>query len=418
MSIPNPVVLLDARAKYVHPAFQMERASEKWVFDATGRLVRVPPNALGWEGNPAMGNRWGYLSEPEATNLFTRSGELTHGGWSAGGADVDVSSEPLPAPGATMYKLEETAVTDYHRLYQSSQSLPDAQYAVCVWHMKAAERQHGSVRINEAGSSANVSYVTFDLLTGQVVSVVEREGLPIIDAASVHIGGGVWRCWIVIRNTSGADQDVVFGVSTARGDGPTWYAGEPGRGIYVGWPMASIGHFARAPTSYIPTVGSTATRPADRLTIPDLTTQPWWRTEQGTLFATVYMTGWSRNGPVFHVPGAVEMRFDGSAPNTSFQATVAGMTRLIVWGVGGFSLRARQSFAVTWAQGGWQVAANGALLFDGDSVPASEGGPLPLHLGHIPEAWSGPLPAYFERAVYYPQRVSGADLQSLTAIQE
>src|SRR5690625_1451237 len=418
MSVPNPIVLLDARAKYVHPAFQMSRASDKWVLDAAGRMVTVPPNALGWEGNPALGGRWGYLSEPATTNLFTMSGDLTDDDWTTGNATIAVSSEPLPAPGAVMYKLTETSATNYHRLNGTWHQLPTPQYAICTWYMKPAERQYGAVRIHKTGSTTDVSYAIFNLLTGEVTRVVEIEWLSIIDAASVHVGSGIWRCCIVIQNTSGTNQDVIFGVSTARDNNTVWYEGETGSGIYVGWPMASIGANARAPTSYIPTDVSTATRPADRLTIPDLTAQSWWRTEQGALFANVYMNGWSRNGPIFYVPGVAVMRFNGAAPNTQFQGTVgAGSTQTVGWTSGGFALRARQSIAVTWGEGGWQAAVNGALVFGGDTVVGSVVGPLPLYLGHFPESWSDPLPAYFERAVYYPQRISNADLQSLTAIQ-
>ena len=81
MSIPDPIVLLDARAKYVHPAFQMTRVSTKTVFDSAGRLVTVPANALGWDHDPATGQARGYLAEPSATNLLLHSNDFSDSYW-------------------------------------------------------------------------------------------------------------------------------------------------------------------------------------------------------------------------------------------------------------------------------------------------------------------------------------------------
>src|SRR5690625_4496037 len=96
MSIPDPIVLLDARARYVHPAFQMTRASTKTVFDSTGRLVTVPANALGWDHDPATGESRGYLAEPSATNLLLHSNDLTQGAWSK--SNLSVSAAAIIGP--------------------------------------------------------------------------------------------------------------------------------------------------------------------------------------------------------------------------------------------------------------------------------------------------------------------------------
>src|SRR5690606_21557700 len=96
MSIPDPIVLLDARARYVHPAFQMSRASTKPVFDATGKLVTVPANALGWDHAPATGQARGYLSERSRTNLILHSNDLTQGVWTTPGASITPNATTGP----------------------------------------------------------------------------------------------------------------------------------------------------------------------------------------------------------------------------------------------------------------------------------------------------------------------------------
>src|SRR5690606_31959019 len=118
MSIPDPVVLLDARARYVHPAFQMTRASAKTVFDGAGRLVTVPANALGWDHDPATGQARGYLAEPQATNLLLHSNDLTQGAW--GTANASVSGGATTGPdGEGMAKLVEDASSGTHYCVQS-----------------------------------------------------------------------------------------------------------------------------------------------------------------------------------------------------------------------------------------------------------------------------------------------------------
>src|SRR5690606_33006189 len=133
MSIPDPVVLLDARAKYVHPAFQMTRASTRTVFDAAGRMVTMPINAIGWDHDPATGQARGYLAEPQSTNTILYSNDLSQGYWTK--TEVSVT----PGSGG-LWKISETANQGLHRIRSQALSFSLGSVVSCSFFAKAAER--------------------------------------------------------------------------------------------------------------------------------------------------------------------------------------------------------------------------------------------------------------------------------------
>lgn len=406
MSIPDPIVLLDARARYVHPAFEMSRPSTKTVWDSAGRLVTVPANGIGWDHDPATGQARGYLAEPPATNLLLHSNDLTQS-WSV----VNAATEPgaiIGPDGSGMAKLIEDDQDTTHFVSQNV-TIGAGDPVSFQGIARADERDQAVFQIADVNNFANFVRVHFDLSQGEMASEWVDGEAALLGRDIRHIGNGFYRCWI--SGTLGEASVCQPRVWLADGDGRRFYQGDGTSGLYLGCLQTEI---AAHPTSYVPTGGASAARSSETLRLPDVDQMPWWSSVRGTVITDITLTAWMGFAKLLEL-GTVSLRARSPFAAVTVVATdfdLSGTPTL----VSSDDYHKRHIYGLAWDEDGISVAVNGEIKATGDrqsttaitslSLMSSASGVSQTAYGHI------------HRAAYYPARLSNADLQSMTVIQE
>lgn len=405
MSIPDPVVLLDARARYVHPAFQMSRASTKTVFDSAGRLVTVPANALGWDHDPATGQARGYLAEPGAKNLLQHSNDLSDSVWSK--SALTVTTDAIVGPdGEGMAKLVDTVDNQQHFIYQNF-TLTDGSPVVLSLIVKLAELERLRFQVTEVGPN---NTVLCEIAAGTAENARTYGTAELSDFAVEALGGGFYRCWV--SGTLGAGVTNCRTTLFLMKDGTTVYQGDGSSGLYVG--KLQVEENSR-PTSYIETGATTAERVGDALRLPSLDVLPQWQVGRGALLVEGQATSLAPFGRLFELSGNNLLVRRSGVANGSYllDGSVLDQGQVLV-----NTAYERNLVAVSWRNGeGVSAVINGEVVADRPMTTAlSE--PLGMGLGAQPGGAALSYGGHIRRAVYYPASLSNADLQSLTAIQE
>jgi hypothetical protein len=195
---------------------------------------------------------FGVLVEPAATNLCLRSEDLTTT-WINSNSSESTNAATAPDGSSTADKLVEDSANDIHRIYQTVTAVDNTIYTMSVY-AKAAERTWFAFNYNDA--SIGNKYTWFNLGTGTI-------GTSQNDSASITaVGNGWYRC-TVTRQTSDPTTLIQLFLTTA--DGIVTYAGDGSSGMYFWGAQIELGSVA---TSYIPTLGSTATRAVDDISAP------------------------------------------------------------------------------------------------------------------------------------------------------
>lgn len=195
----------------------------------------------------------GILHESEArTNLITHSNDFTNAVWTK--TQVNVSAPSVDSPlGSTGGSLLTSTTGTACYLRFSTTKTAGAEYTMSIF----AKGGTATIAYLRDLSQASQPSVYFDLSSGLVGE--EEAG---IEGDIENVGDGWYR--ITATSTSGDPINnnlIDFGFADADGsrtcsDGKTGY--------FCGAQLEA----AATPSSYIPTNGSTATRPADALTIP------------------------------------------------------------------------------------------------------------------------------------------------------
>lgn len=402
MSIPDPVVLLDARARYVHPAFQMTRASTKTVFDATGRLVTVPANALGWDHDPATGQARGYLAEPSATNLLLHSNDLNQSAWVKSRTTITPAAITGP-DGSGMAKLVEDNSAGIHLLRQElTVSDGSTVSASCVG--KAGERSQLRMYLLVSDSVGVNCRIDVDLAAGTITNTNAANGAVLEASGIENLGFGFYRMWLAA--SFGAGVTAVRLESRLSDDrGEQSYEGDGTSGLYLGYYQAEEGSY---PTSYIETGAATATRANDGLVCS--TSSLPWRNSRGTVVIDADIGWWLYGAVLFSWGNGIVARTEDSNNRLILTGTSFSGTRFLATSLGKLRL------AITWDEDEVNAATNGSLIAAPLSIttpPSSNTIGVGSRFSGA-DSWTGPV----HRAVYYPARLSNADLQSLTALQE
>lgn len=187
----------------------------------------------------------GLLVEPARTNRLLSSAALDAAIWSKNGATVATGLAD-PAGGTAADALVEDATTGLHYAYQGNIAGAGATSVFA----KMGERRW--IALYSTSLATAVAY--FDLLNGVVGQVIGAG----ITASITDAGQGWYRCTLV--DTTAANHAV--GVLLAQANGITSYPGTAGsKAVFYGFQNESM------LSSYIPTSGAAAMRPADILTL-------------------------------------------------------------------------------------------------------------------------------------------------------
>ena len=180
------------------------------------------------------------LVEPQRTNLVLRSEEFNLI-WSQINATITANVTTAPDGTSTADKLVENAITNQHRIDQTTTSaIGTNTFSVFA---KKSERDSIWLRVGTSGAY-------FDLTNGTASGVIG------VTTSIVNYGNGWYKCSIV--RTSTVANEVVR-INSAIGINGT-YLGDGTSGLFIWGAQLEAGENA---TSYIPTTTASVTRNAD-----------------------------------------------------------------------------------------------------------------------------------------------------------
>jgi len=380
------------------------RASTATYFDSTGTLQSAAIDAPRFDYNPSTLAAQGLLIEEARTNLVLQSEDFATT-WSTTTTIVTADATTAPDGGVNADKIAADTSTGLHLIQQSSSYTSGVAYTFSVF-VKAAE--YDTVRFQLSSAAFGVTVVwQFNTATQTVTPVTGTSGTTFSWSS---VNNGWYRLVLTAQATATASASFSLLVISPSGSS---YTGDGTSGLYLWGAQIEAGAF---PTSYIPTTTTALTRAADVASVNTLS--PWYNATEGTLFAefSVYTSIGSK---------AIAGITDGTTNNRiQFFASAADpynvSPRLVSGGVAtnpspagsvtvGSTGKAALAYAIGTNQGG--ISVNGSAV--NQSSPASAFGSVTqLELGK----GSGltQTNGYLRRVVFYPRRLSNAELQSLT----
>jgi hypothetical protein len=369
------------------------RASTATFFDSTGTLQSAAIDAPRFDYDPSTLAAQGLLIEEARTSLVLQSGlpgavagspGTAPTGWTTG----SVTGAPTLALATSIYGSAEQALTF------------SAASGERLWHQQTINVTDGTTYIYTAYCEASSGN------TGDVLAVINGTSTrTIISTTASDPTGGVGVRVSVVFSVVGTGTVILrMGIGV---NSPTIAAGS----VTMSRPQVEAGAF---PTSYIPTTTTALTRSADVASVNTLS--PWYNAVEGTLCAEARWFGLSTNDyyAAFN---------DGTASNIiGIGVASSGSWRFLVNNVG--NIEASISFGVVTANtvfkhsGAYKVNDFAACV-NGGSVGTDTSGVVPsgittlsLNASHLT---TNQFNGYLRRIVYYPRRLSNAELQTLTS---
>ncbi|SOY56870.1 phage head spike fiber domain-containing protein [Cupriavidus taiwanensis] len=388
------------------------RSSPAWRFNSSGILVQETDGVPRFDYDPVTLQPRGMLIEEARTNLVLRSSEFDNASWSKSNMSVTANAATGPDGAMSAEKIIPTTTSGTHGVNNSSSTVSGS--TMYYWSVFAKAGEYKNVRLRAADSVGFLGDMIVDLTTGIISN-------PSPTAIAQPLGGGWYRLTIGFT-TNASPTSITHGVWVYDNTGGATFSGDGTSGLYVFGAQLEQGAF---PTSYITTVGATATRAADVASITDLG-KIGFNPAQGTLYAEtrVGALGNSASANTFpHMacfakganigvgdyiglrisqPDAVHVNvgnagvFNSVVPPGS--ATTVGATEKVAAAGQGASIVAARNGSVSAAitSRTWPVDVD--TLWIGSQVGNTR-------------FWNG----WIRALRYYPRRLSDAELQALTA---
>jgi len=385
------------------------RASSATFFNRSGVLSTATTNSPRFDYDPVTLIPRGILIEDQRTNLLTYSEQFDNAAWTKGLSSITADNTVSPDGQVTADKLVEDTSAGQHLARQTTSGLSSGSTLTLSVFLKAAERTTSQLYINDNATTNNRVQANFDLSAGTTSSASNVGTFTGATSSITSVGNGWYRCVLtgVATGVTSVQSRVIIGTTSYTGDGTS--------GIYIWGAQLEVGAFS---TSYIPTVASTVTRSADVANINTLS--PWFNSSEGTLFVegTVVNNIVGTNARTYAAIGNV------SSINERFnlEARSIGSTRARLY-VGGSSTIATVNYNAL----GTNTKLAGAYGADGVTMCVAGLSPVTaatslfgtvtsLVLGNIfAQTSTTNINGYLRRVIYYPRRLSNAELQSITA---
>jgi hypothetical protein len=416
----SPSLLLDfANSGRLDPQVTFTRSSTATFFDATGTLQSAAIDAPRFDYNPSTLAARGLLIEEQRTNSIrnnTMVGAVagTPGtlptNWGVGGSGLGTLTQEVVGTGTTsgitwidLKFSGTTSTTDFNLAFEattqiaalSGQSWSESAYLAIVG---GATTNITNIRLQLEGRNSGGSTVESFLsagVQGSLTSTLQRFPLT---ATLANANTAFSRPTLRFDFSSGVAIDIT---------------------LRIGLPQLEQGAFA---TSVIPTTTTALTRAADVANVNTLS--PWFNSASGTLYGEFAVAGYVPSGAF---PSMAALSDNTSSnrvniANTNIGANLFTYGEITTGGVAqaGFYGASGSGFGVgTVRKAAIAYAANDfAFTTQGLTAQTDTSGTVPivdrLYLGIASTGSTQFLNGYLRRIVYYPRRLSNAELQAIT----
>lgn len=375
----------------------ISRASIGYYLKKDLTLMSFPANVLRYEPG---GNGNGLLVEEARTNILLRSQTFENAAWGAP-AEATITSDDTAAPDGTTTadKIALTATSSVTTTFrQTTTQAVNTVYTISVY-AKYTSNRWISIRnlcLDDGASLANAS-AYFDIQNG----VVGTKGSLVTSSSIEALANGWYRCRMTATTQAGAITNNLVDIMVSDADASTHHTS--GQIAHLWGAQLEAGAFA---TSYIPTIGSAATRAGDNVR---LTSGTGWRAEDvGSLYVSAGQGGVNAASSNPRVIGA-----NGSAATLQHLSggagTFNGASALLT--ANATTDAAHKKLAVGWSAAGRSIVLNGGTLVTDANIAVDE---LPWHVGSnngVLDFFDG----YIKEIAYWTSRLADAALQALTA---
>lgn len=260
--------------------FTFSRASTGTFIGSDGLVQTAASGVPRFDYNGATGESLGLLVEPARTNTMWPS-IISAGTWTYSNITPTYNATTAPDGTNTATLLTPNAGFNFFRA-KNAATHPAGPGMISFYAKSNGLGWVGIASGLDAPFDFQYSNAAYNVLTGASrTSFIGSNGYKFNSA--INVGNGWWRVfieyygalpggdWNFIGLTTNADGNIVDS-STANGTS----------GMYVWGVQFELGTH---PTSYIPTSGSSATRAADVLTIPEANLSSFYSANAGTIYA-------------------------------------------------------------------------------------------------------------------------------------
>ena len=341
--------------------------------------------------NPEQGSCKGLLIEEQRTNLLTHSEDFSTAVW--GNSNITVTSNAIVAPNGTLTgdMLTTNAVNSTHLIQRTG--IMTGNGAMQSYFAKAGTARY--IAIGDGGFYW--SAVSFDLLTGQIISSGGRNNPQ---PFCIDVGNG----WYRIGYIANQNHPTVAILDNSR----NLTHAVAGLSVYL-W-GADCQNAVYFPTSYIKTTSAQVTRAADAASITGTNFSSWYRQDEGSLYAELDVL--TTNAGVFPYSIAID---DNSANNRFEFYGFATTTTLVEVSLGSPGAQIAVSSVVV--NQPFKVSASYAF----NDIAYSVGGRAVLtdNTANVPynvtQLRTKLMNGHIKKLAYYSKRLSNSELVALTS---
>jgi hypothetical protein len=352
-----------------------------------------------FDHNPITFESLGLEIEESRTNLILQSEDLDTT-WAETRATLALNSVIAPSGALTADTLIASTDNDTH--FTSQTFTGTAAAHTFTVYAKASGLNYVALRLFNGTSQVGLAY--YNLSTGATGTVTAGT------AAITSVGNGWYRC--ALTATLAASASCTAGIQLADADNDNSFPGNAFSGVTLWGAQVELGAFA---TSYIPTVASQVTRAADLAVMTGTNFSDWYNATEGTLYseASSYDVSAARVGfgisdntasnriQIGHGSGARAFISAGGA--TQMSQALASVV---------FSNNTASKVSLAYLLNNGNAAANGTLgtLDTAMTIPVV----TQAQIGGLTASLL-PLNGTVRQIVYYPRRLTDAELQAITS---
>lgn len=379
------------------------RSSTATFVGSNGLTQTAAANVPRFDFDPVTLLPKGLLVEEQRTNLLLRSEELDNGSWSKSGITATADQAISPSGVQNADKIEAATTSQFRYLFQGVTLTQGQTYTLSVF-VKASSTSFVWLLGETGGDAIRI----FDLSQGVVSGSNGAQGNLAAPKIEPY-GNGWFRCSITFtKTTATASEQIGIGVSNTG----TLVDVLTGNSVFVWGAQLEAGSF---PTSYIPTTTASVTRAGDIATVNTLS--PWYRADEGTLYAQVTPQVTSGNRGIMSINNGgqnnqIDMRITSGAYSSI--VTSAGATQANIVSAGAAIVGSAAKVALAYKTNDIAMSANGGSPVI-DSIAIIPSGLTEMDVGALSQP-NLSLNGHIRQIKYFPRRLSDAELQALTAL--